>query len=478
MHVPRNGYALPVRIALGLGLLTAGQLVLAHGSMEVPVSRVLSCFNEGPENPKSAACQAAVSVSGPQFLYDWSGVNQLPAGNHKGFVPDGQLCAGGKANYAGLNLPRTDWSATNIAPDANGKFEFTFNAPAPHATTDWVFYVTKDGWNPNQALSWSDLEGVYGEGFCKFSDKAKNLPVVTADKRYKMSCTLPKKTGKHIIFVTWQRSDSAEAFYSCSDVNFPGTISTYKELGQIRAQANLAEKSTVTFRLFDKNGVDLESSQIVADFDAQTGADLTQMNIWPYFLAQKVNGSSKFVSVGVLQANGAVAPVQSAQENRVYSRSGEDYIFRVDISSPANVTPKPVVTPTPAPVVTPTPAPVVTPTPAPVVTPTPKPVVTPTPAPVVTATPGPVVTPTAKPVVTPTPTPAPVVTPTAKPVVTPTAAPSNSCVAAWEAGKVYAAPGTKVSYGGRNFENKWWTTNEKPDLNSQWGVWKDLGVCK
>ncbi|QLG89612.1 lytic polysaccharide monooxygenase [Chitinibacter bivalviorum] len=471
MQKQRNGRALPIRIALGLGLLATSQLVLAHGSMEVPVSRVLSCFNEGPENPKSAACQAAVAVSGPQFLYDWSGVNQLPAGNHKGFVPDGQLCAGGKANYAGLNLPRTDWSATNIAPDANGKFEFTFNAPAPHATTDWVFYVTKDGWNPNQALSWSDLEGVYGEGFCKFSDKAKNLPVISADKRYKMSCTLPKKTGKHIIFVTWQRSDSAEAFYSCSDVNFPGTISTYKELGQLRAQANLAEKSTVTFRLFDKNGVDLESAQIVADFDAQTGADLTQMNIWPYFLAQKVNGTSKFVSVGVLQANGAVAPVQNAQDNRVYSRNGQDYIYRVDIAAPAGVTPKP----TTAPALTPTPAPVITP--APVVTPTPAPVVTPVPV----VTPKPTVAPsTPTPVVTPKPTVAPVVTPTPAPIVTPvaTAPATNACVAAWDSAKVYANPGNTVSYAGRNYQNKWWTTGEKPDPASQWGVWKDMGACK
>ncbi|WP_273429801.1 lytic polysaccharide monooxygenase [Chitinibacter tainanensis] len=467
MQQQRNGFALPVRIALAVGCLGAAQLVSGHGSMEVPISRVLSCFNEGPENPKSAACQAAVAVSGPQFLYDWSGVNQNPNGNHKGFVPDGQLCGGGKANYAGLNLPRTDWPVTNIAPDANGNFEFIWNAPAPHTTKDWVFYVTKDSWNPNQALSWGDLEQ-----FCQLG----NVPV-TADKRYKMTCPLPKKTGKHIIYVTWQRSDSPEAFYSCSDVNFSGAVSTYKELGQIRAQQNLAQSTKVTFRLFDNAGRDLESAQIIADYDAQTGADLTQMNIWPYFLAQKVNGSSKYVSVGVLQANGSVAPVQTAQDNRVYSRSGADYIFRVDIEAPAGVTPKPS-TPTPAPVVTPTPKPVVTPTPAPVVTPTPAPVVTPTPKPVVTPTAAPVVTPTPKPVVTPTPVP--VVTPTAKPVVTPTPTPAtgSTCVAAWEASKVYAAPGNKVSYGGRNFENKWWTTNEKPDPSSQWGVWKDLGVCR
>jgi chitin-binding protein len=28
------------------------------------------------------------------------------------------------------------------------------------------------------------------------------------------------KTGRHLIYVIWQRSDSPEAFYSCSDVTY------------------------------------------------------------------------------------------------------------------------------------------------------------------------------------------------------------------------------------------------------------------
>ncbi|WP_198314456.1 lytic polysaccharide monooxygenase [Chitinibacter sp. GC72] len=456
MHEQRTGRALPVRIALALGLFGATQLVSGHGTMEVPISRVLSCFKEGPESPKSAACQAAVAASGgPQFLYDWSGVNQLPNGDHKAFVKDGQLCSASKSNYAGLDLARTDWPSSNIAPDANGNFEFIFNAPAPHQTRDWVFYVTNDTWNPTTPLNWSHLDQ-----FCKLG----NVPV-TADKRYKMSCQLPKKTGKQIIYVTWQRSDSAEAFYSCSDVNFSGGVSTYKELGQLRAQQNLAEKSVVSFRLFDSAGSDLENVQLTAGFDAQTGADTTQMDIWPYFLAQKVNAASRYVSIGVLQSNGSVVPVQSAQENRVYSRNGADFVYRVDIAAPSGTTPAPTAKPTATPA--PTVAPTATPAPTAVPTASPKPTATPVSTAKPTATPVVTVKPTATPVVT--------VAPTAAPTATPA---GSTCVTAWESGKVYANPGNKVSYKGRNFENKWWTTNEAPDVNSQWGVWKDLGVCK
>lgn len=148
-----NKYALPALLASLLSPLAS-----THGSMEVPISRILSCSKEGPENPKSAACQAAVATSGPQMLYDWSGVNQLPNGNHQAFVPDGQLCAGGKSNYAGMNLARSDWPATPIAADANGQFDFIYTAPAPHQTRNWQFFITKNGWNPNKTLAWSDLE--------------------------------------------------------------------------------------------------------------------------------------------------------------------------------------------------------------------------------------------------------------------------------------------------------------------------------
>ncbi|WP_308445852.1 carbohydrate-binding protein [Chitiniphilus purpureus] len=94
----------------------------------------------------------------------------------------------------------------------------------------------------------------------------------------------------------------------------------------------------------------------------------------------------------------------------------------------------------------------------------------PTPTPV-TPTPTPV-TPTPTPV-TPTPTP---VTPT--PVTpTPTPTPGTTCAAAWTAAGVYATANTKVSYNGRNYQNKWWTQGDNPSQSGEWGVWKDLGTC-
>ena len=180
--------------------------------MEDPISRVYNCYQEGPERPVSAACQAAVALSGPQHLYDWNGINQLPNGDHQAFVPDGQLCSGGKASHAGQDLARDDWPSQSIASDANGNFEFVYRATAPHSTRYFDFYVTKDGYDPTKPLAWSDLEA---SPFCTITS------VTLEDGRYRMNCALPQgKEGKHLIYSVWQHDDSAEAFYACIDVEF------------------------------------------------------------------------------------------------------------------------------------------------------------------------------------------------------------------------------------------------------------------
>ncbi len=186
--------------------------VAAHGTMENPISRVYQCYQEGPENPQSAACQAAVQLGSTQPLYDWNGVNLLAADQHRTLIPDGKLCSAGKATYAGFDLARTDWRAQSIAPDQNGNFEFVFRATAPHSTKYFDFYITKDGYDLTQPLTWSDLDAT---PFCHITS------VTLVDGRYHILCPLPAgKHGKHVIYNIWQRDDSAEAFYSCSDVEF------------------------------------------------------------------------------------------------------------------------------------------------------------------------------------------------------------------------------------------------------------------
>ncbi len=233
--------------------------------MEDPISRVYNCYLEGPESPVSAACQAAVALSGPQHLYDWNAINQLPNGNHQAFVPDGQLCSGGKASHAGQDLARDDRPSQPIAPDANGNFEFVYRATAPHSTRYFDFYVTKDGYDPTKPLAWSDLEAT---PFCTITS------VTLENGRYRMNCALPQgKEGKHLIYSVWQRDDSAEAFYACIDVEFDSGMPSPSSTPQPPATST---PPTATPTVFTPPTATLEPSGDLCQIDYVITTDLEQ----------------------------------------------------------------------------------------------------------------------------------------------------------------------------------------------------------
>ncbi|MGV9315156.1 lytic polysaccharide monooxygenase [Streptomyces sp. NPDC003691] len=182
----------------------------AHGTMTDPVSRIAACHAEGPENPDTAACQALVAAGGTQPLYDWNEVNLPdPAGAHQARIPDGKLCSAGRDKYKGLDAPRTDWPSS---PMAAGSKTFQWRATAPHKGTLDLF-ITKDGYDPTKPLKWSDLEA---QPFASVT----NPPVVNGS--FVFEGTVPQKSGRHLIYSILQRSDSPEAFYTCSDVVFGG----------------------------------------------------------------------------------------------------------------------------------------------------------------------------------------------------------------------------------------------------------------
>ncbi|MCH9647012.1 MAG: lytic polysaccharide monooxygenase [Deltaproteobacteria bacterium] len=211
-----------------LGGFFSAEILLAHGSISTPASRIYKCrFEDNPENPQDPACAAAVVLAGdPQFLYDWAAVRQGDAnGQHQMVVPDGQLCGGGGAEYAGLDLPRDDWRATSIEPESDGTFEFIYHATAPHSTQDMLFYITPEGWDPLQPLTWADLDFLEDpsdpndpiDPFCHLTSVTLETMPGVGDV-YRMVCPLPARTGRHVIFHVWQRDDSPEAFYACVDV--------------------------------------------------------------------------------------------------------------------------------------------------------------------------------------------------------------------------------------------------------------------
>ncbi|GHH13813.1 lytic polysaccharide monooxygenase [Streptomyces rubradiris] len=196
--------------ALGLSVFAAWPAA-AHGTMGDPVSRVAQCYAEGPESPESAACEAAVAAGGTQALYDWNGIRiGDAAGRHRQSIPDGRLCSAGNEEFKGLDLARADWPATRVH---GGSYTFKYRVTASHKGT-FTVYATKPGYDPAKRLAWADLDLEH--------PVAEVTDPVPAGGFYTFTGTLPERSGRHLLYAVWQRSDSPEAFYSCSDVDFGG----------------------------------------------------------------------------------------------------------------------------------------------------------------------------------------------------------------------------------------------------------------
>jgi chitin-binding protein len=220
-------YAVAGIMAAGLGAVAVPSAAQAHGAMQMPGSRTWLCYkdgrnpNTGAIEPKNPGCAAAVAQSGPNSLYNWfATLRSDGAGRMAGFIPDGQLCSGGTGgpyDFTGFNLARADFPATHLT--SGREIEIQYNNWARHPGT-FRLYITKDTWSPTRALAWSDLEST---PFDEATNPAEIGGPGSDDGHYYWNATLPSgKSGRHIIYSVWQRSDSNETFYGCSDVVFDG----------------------------------------------------------------------------------------------------------------------------------------------------------------------------------------------------------------------------------------------------------------
>jgi chitin-binding protein len=183
----------------------------AHGATATPISRSLACAAGGGTETGTAACKAARAANGGAFgTFDNVRVPNVN-GNDRKFVPDGQLCSGGLSAFKGLNIARDDFPATDVT---GGKtLTIKYRTTAAHQGS-FRIYLTKQGYDPAKKLTWDDL------GSKPIADVA-NPPIKNG--AFVMSAKLPTgRTGRHMLFIVWQTSNTPDSYYSCSDVVFKG----------------------------------------------------------------------------------------------------------------------------------------------------------------------------------------------------------------------------------------------------------------
>ncbi|MEU9476797.1 lytic polysaccharide monooxygenase [Streptomyces sp. NPDC048191] len=193
--------------AVVLGVVTAGAFALStggasgHGYTDLPVSRQKLCAN-GTVTGCGDIQYEPQSVEGPKGF---------PAAG----PADGQICNGGLSRFAQLSSPATPsggaWPTTRVTGGQTYTFRWQFTAM--HATTDFKYYVTRQGWNQNHALSRSDLNLT---PFLTVPYNGQRPPATLSHRG-----TLPSGlSGHHVIVAVWTIADTGNAFYACSDVTF------------------------------------------------------------------------------------------------------------------------------------------------------------------------------------------------------------------------------------------------------------------
>lgn len=187
-----------------IGLAIAGVSMFAtgsassHGYTDSPISRQKLCAN-GTVTGCGNIQWEPQSVEGPKGF---------PAAG----PADGSICSGGNSQFAQLDDPRGgNWPATQVTAGQGYSFRWQFTAR--HATSDFRYYITRNGWDPTKPLTRAALES---QPFMTVP-YGNQQPPATLTHQGSMPT---QKTGKHIILAVWNVADTTNAFYACSDVKF------------------------------------------------------------------------------------------------------------------------------------------------------------------------------------------------------------------------------------------------------------------
>jgi predicted carbohydrate-binding protein with CBM5 and CBM33 domain len=152
----------------------------------------------------------------------------------------GRAGVGPRTNVCGFNSETWNGAATvwdqpidwPTTPMAAGPRNFTWSISwGPHFsdTSDFRYWITKSSfvWQTGKALSFSDFEDT---PFCDlaYNDATPNAnPNLVPDKAnatFLTKCTVPSRSGRHVIYAEWGRTPPTfERFHGCIDAQFSGT---------------------------------------------------------------------------------------------------------------------------------------------------------------------------------------------------------------------------------------------------------------
>ncbi|MBV6824401.1 N-acetylglucosamine-binding protein GbpA [Pseudomonas sp. PD9R] len=295
-----------------LSAMMASQTASAHGYLDVPPSRALLC--QKGANTNCGAAQYEPQSVGETFKGFPAGVGGAPL---QGPI-DGKIASGGHPSFSAMDAQSaTRWALTEIR-DRNIDFEWQYKAP--HPVTKHEYFITRNGWNPNESLKRVSFENT---PFCAF-DGGHQMPVSGT----KQNCTIPEdKTGQHVILAIWTVGDTDAAFHSVADVNIlaePSLPGGWSSVGGIAPTTQLLVGDKVKARAFTASG---ESAQYSVEVSIDT-AEEGSPNNWAFKLAEKINSTHTLIRAGIRDENGNIEPIRG--NNSLYAQK-ESGVTRYEV---------------------------------------------------------------------------------------------------------------------------------------------------
>jgi chitin-binding protein len=241
-------------------ILAGATAAFGDGLMESPPARNWFCgFKTKPdqiathtaEYPVCAAAFDAIPMAGYNFMtvvtHTWGRAETSPLPAH--------VCSFDSETWKGVQTPwdvPMDWPTSPMSP---GLQSITWNGSwGAHYddTHDFSYWITKPDFvfSPTRELAWSDFET---EPFCKelYDDKNPTAnPDLIVDKtsaKFTSRCTVPARSGHHVIYGEWGRTESTkQRFHGCIDAAFGPA--------PIRAGMAKARASTLSVKRVDVMG--------------------------------------------------------------------------------------------------------------------------------------------------------------------------------------------------------------------------------
>lgn len=242
----------------------------AHGYVQDPGSR--SYFCKLGSNQKCGAIQYE-----PQSL-------EAPSGYFVNGNLDGRLGSAGVAIATALDEQTPSrWEKTIVS---SGTIDFTWYFTAPHLSKSFEFYITKQSWDPNQPLKYSDFDPTP----LKCSTTSWK-PGQRPPKKLTFHCQVPQRHGYQVILSEWDVDDTSNSFYNLVDLQFGNhAIDHYpRVIGRINP-TDLNSNDKLYFMPFNESHPEgMDSHHIMTIANQKEGLS----TYWPYQYCVAVNKLSR-----------------------------------------------------------------------------------------------------------------------------------------------------------------------------------------